>query len=96
MNARNSITQDISITPEEIRYNSIEKLLKMTEGSNLYMTSSDKTLYILTDNKNLFIFEPSINNKTYKQLIFPSYTSKDESKLQTKEKKSQIWCDKNI
>ena len=77
----------------ELKFNKIEKIFTHPDAKNLYSTSSENALYILTDKNTFLIFEKNSTQKNYIQLKIESYTRKDESKLQTKEKKNQIWCD---
>ena len=77
----------------ELKFNKIEKIFTHQDAKNLYSTSSENALYILTDKNTFLIFEKNSTQKNYIQLKIESYTRKDESKLQTKEKKNQIWCD---
>ena len=77
----------------ELKFNKIEKIFVQPDANNLYSSSSENALYILTDKSTFLIFEKNSTQKNYIQLKIDNYIQKDESKLQTKEKKNQIWCD---
>ena len=81
------------VAQNDYKYNKIEKLFSSPEPSNLYSTSSENALYLLTNKGKILIFEKYSTNKNYLQLNLVSQLPKDENKFQTKEKKSQIWCD---
>ena len=71
----------------------LEKLFTNSDATNLYSTSSENAIYILTDKNTLLIFEKNSTNKNYFQLKVEPYILKNQSKYQAKEKKNQIWCD---
>ena len=76
----------------ELKFNDVDKIFVSSEGSILYSTSCDNALYALTDRNKLLIFEKNSTNKKYITIDFTPGTKKDEDKLQTKENKTQIWC----
>ena len=77
----------------EVKFNKIDKIFVTPEANNLYSTSSENALYILTDKSKLLVFEKNSTNKNYLTINLSPYLQKDENKFQTKEKKSQIWSD---
>ena len=75
----------------ELKNNKIEKVFVYPEGSIIYSASSDNAIYVLTDKNKLLIFEKNSTNKKFLTINISPSIKKDESKLQTKEKNSQIW-----
>ena len=63
------------------------------ESTNIYSTSSENALYILTDKNKFLIFEKNSTNKNYLQINLDQYIQKDKTKLQTLEKENRIWSD---
>ena len=78
----------------ELKFHKIEKIFTHQDSTNnLYSTSSENALYLLTDKNTFLIFEKNSTQKNHIQLKITNYTQKNETKLQTKEKNNQIWCD---
>ena len=77
----------------DYKYNMIERIFSSPEPSILYSTSSENALYLLTNKSKILIFEKFLTNQNYLQLSLVPQLPKYENKIQTKEKKSQIWCD---
>ena len=75
----------------EFKFNIIERVFQDQESKNLYSTSSETALYLLTDKSKFLVFEKNSTNKNYLQLNLVSYLTKEENKFQTKNYKSQIW-----
>ena len=79
-------------TPKvEFKFNLIERVFQNPEAKNLYSTSSESALYLLTDKSKFLVFEKNSTNKNYLQLNLVPYLTKEENKFQTKNFKSQIW-----
>ena len=78
----------------EFRFNSIERFFQNPNSKNLYSTSSENTIYLLTDKNKFTVFEQNSSN-TYLQFNLIPFIIKEESKIQTKNNKSQIWSNKS-
>ena len=76
----------------EFKFNLIERVFQNQEAKNLYSTSSESALYLLTDKSKFLVFEKNSTNKNYLQLNLVPYLTKEEDKFQTKNYKSQIWA----
>lgn len=82
-----------NIIEDEITYNQMEKLIIVPKDENIiYCTASENGLYILTDRNKFLVYEKNTTIKGYIQLAIIQNILKDESKFQTKEKSSKIWC----
>ena len=77
----------------DLKFNKIEKIFINQESTNIYSTSSENALYILTDKNKFLIFEKNSTNKNYLQINLDQYIQKDKTKLQTLEKENRIWSD---
>ena len=78
----------------DLNFHKIEKIFTHQDSTNnLYSTSSENALYLLTDKNTFLIFEKNSTQKNHIQLKITNYTQKNETKLQTKEKNNQLWCD---
>ena len=78
----------------EFRFNLIERFFQNPNSKNLYSTSSENTIYLLTDKNKFTVFEQNSSN-TYLQFNLIPFIIKEESKIQTKNNKSQIWSNKS-
>ena len=92
MKAQTPQNPQTKIEQLELKFKDVDKIFVSSEGSILYSTSCDNALYALTDQNKLLIFEKNSTNKKYITIDFTPGIKKDESKLQTKENKTQIWC----
>ena len=77
----------------EFKFNIIERVFQNPDAKNLYSTSSESALYLLTDKSKFLVFEKNSTNKNYLQLNLVPYITKEEDKFQTKDYLSQIWSD---
>ena len=75
----------------EFRFNLIERVFQNPDAKNIYSTSSESALYLLTDKSKFLIFEKNSTNKNYLQLNLVPCLPKEENKSQTKNNNSQIW-----
>ena len=78
----------------EFKFNSIERFFQNPNSKNLYSTSSENTIYLLTDKNKFTVFEQN-SSRTYLQFNLIPFIIKEESKIQTKNNKSQIWSNKS-
>ena len=76
---------------KDLKFNKIEKIFINPDATNIYSTSSENALYILTDKNKLLIFEKDSTSKNYIQINIDQYIQKDQTKLQTKESQCKIW-----
>jgi len=76
----------------EFRFNLIERVFQNPDAKNIYSTSSESALYLLTDKSKFLVFEKNSTNKNYLQLNLVPCLPKEENKLQTKNYNSQIWA----
>ena len=82
-----------NIIEDEITYNQMEKLIIVPKDENIiYCAASENGLYILTDRNKFLVYEKNTTIKGSIQLAIIQNILKDESKFQTKEKSSKIWC----
>jgi hypothetical protein len=79
---------------DEFKYNLIERFFQNPNSKNLYSTSSESTIYLLTDKNKFTVFEHNIANN-YLQFNLIPIILKEENKIQTKNNKSQIWSNKS-
>ena len=80
---------------DEAKYNKMEKLIAMSKDENiLYSTSSDNDLYIITNRDRLLIFEKYTKNLISSQINVMQTIIKKETKFQSKENLTKIWCNK--
>ena len=79
---------------DEFKYNLIERFFQNPNSNNLYSTSSENTIYLLTDKNKFTVFENNIANN-YLQFNLIPIIVKEENKIQTKNNKSQIWSNKS-
>ena len=78
---------------EEKKYNQLEKLIIMPPEENIiYCTASENGLYILTNKNKILIYEKNSASNNYICLSVMQSIIKKESKYQTKEIHSKIWC----
>ena len=78
---------------KELKFNKIDKIFINQDATNIYSTSSENALYILTDKNKILIFEKDSTNKNYIQINIDQYIQKDQTKFQTKENQNKIWND---
>ena len=68
---------------KDIKFNKMEKIFINQESTNIYSTSSENALYLLTDKNKFLVFEKNSTTNNYQKLKINPYIPKDKTKLQT-------------